>query len=138
MRLSGAPVPGVGRRADRHPFLRRWDHTAVGGSGGPRLAGGALEVTEGSWIGLEDGVQVWFRPGGTYRVGDYWTVAARTVTGTVEWPQNPAGEPLLRQPDGISVHHAPLAWVTSVNSVVDLRRGYQPLTAPDPAAAQEK
>jgi Family of unknown function (DUF6519) len=140
VRLSGEPVPGVGRLADRHPFLRRWDHSAVGsavgGHGTPRLAGGALQITESSWIELEDGLQVWFKPGGTYRPGDYWTVAARTVTGTVEWPQNAAGEALLLQPEGIRVHHAPLAWMMSDNRVLDLRRVFHPLTAPAQAAQE--
>jgi hypothetical protein len=136
VRLSGEPVPGIGRIAARHPFLRRWDPSATGGHGAPRLAGGALQITEGSWIELEDGVQVWFKPGGTYRPGDYWTIAARTVPGTVEWPQNTAGEPLLLQPEGIRVHHAPLAWVMSDNTIVDLRRLFHPLTTPAQTAQE--
>ena len=35
VRLSGEPVPGVGRVAGRHPFLRRWDHTTPSGRSAP-------------------------------------------------------------------------------------------------------
>jgi hypothetical protein len=72
-----------------HPRLIRWDKT------GDMDADGAIQVVEGpdetepnsGWIELEDGVQIRFEPGGTYRVGDYWLIPARVVTGDVEWPR---------------------------------------------------
>ncbi|MFF2658457.1 DUF6519 domain-containing protein [Kitasatospora sp. NPDC058032] len=127
VRLSAEPVPEVGRLAGRHPFLRRWDHRAPRGRDALPPAGGALRVQEGTWLDLEDGVQVYFRPCGEYTRGDYWLVPARTATGSVEWPQNAAGEALLRPPAGVRVHHAPLAWVTGPATVVDLRQTFAPL-----------
>ncbi|MET8699658.1 DUF6519 domain-containing protein [Kitasatospora sp. NPDC004723] len=127
VRLSAEPVPEVGRLAGRHPFLRRWDHRAPRGRDALPPAGGALRVQEGTWLDLEDGVQVYFRPCGEYTRGDYWLVPARTATGSVEWPQNAAGQALLRPPAGVRVHHAPLAWVTGPATVVDLRQTFAPL-----------
>lgn len=134
VRLSDQPVPGVGRVAGRHPFLRRWDHTTPSGAGAPGLAGGALRLAEGAWLDLEDGVQIYFRPGAVYRTGDHWIIPARTVTGTVEWPVDTAGDPLLREPAGVHAHYAPLAWVTGPQSPLDLRFVFSPLAAavPDP------
>ncbi|MFG2911504.1 DUF6519 domain-containing protein [Kitasatospora sp. NPDC048298] len=129
VRLSAEPGPEVGRLAERHPFLRRWDHRAARGRDALPLVGGALRIQEGAWLDLEDGAQVYFRPGGAYTRGDYWLVPARTATGSVEWPQNTAGEALLQPPAGVRVHHAPLAWVKGPTTVVDLRQTFDPLTA---------
>ncbi|MFD5750780.1 DUF6519 domain-containing protein [Streptomyces sp. NPDC127033] len=149
VRLSGEPERHVGRRPELHPFLRRWDHRAggrhtgggTGGSGRPgqgagKLRGGALRIEEGGWLPLEDGVHVYFEPGGTYRSGDFWTVPARTATGDVEWPTDAARRPLLRSPHGIGTHYAPLAWVLSESAVTDLRLAFGPLAAPVPAASE--
>jgi hypothetical protein len=137
VRLSAEPDPGVGRLGERHPYLRRWDHRATGGRGTPKERGGALEILEGAWIGLEDGVQVWFEPGGTYRPGDHWAAPARTLTGTVEWPRGDAGEPLLRPPAGTAYHYAPLAWIGGADAVEDLRFSFGSLAGPVPSAARE-
>lgn len=138
VRLSAEPEPGVGRLPHLHPFLRRWDHRE-----GPRrkgrttaLKGGALPVAEGEWLALEDGVEVYFAKGGTYRTGDHWIVPARTATGGVEWPTDPARRPLLRHPSGIARHFAPLALVKGEGGTVDLRRSFAPL-ASSVAAADE-
>ncbi|WP_348541661.1 DUF6519 domain-containing protein, partial [Streptomyces sp. MZ04] len=50
------------------------------------LVDGALPLDADTWLDLEDGVQVWFEAGGTYRSGDHWLVPARTATGEVVWP----------------------------------------------------
>ncbi|KWX02075.1 hypothetical protein LI90_3114 [Carbonactinospora thermoautotrophica] len=138
VRLSGVPVAGVARDARRHPYLRRWDHRAP--TGAPKPRGGALPVQEGVWLDLEDGVQVWFKPGGRYRPGDYWVIPARTIRGTVEWPVNEAGEPMLREADGVRYHYAPLAWVYSQGEneiqVDDLRYVFQAQSAPVPVAQE--
>ncbi|MCP2259138.1 hypothetical protein LX15_002839 [Streptoalloteichus tenebrarius] len=127
VRLSGEPPAGVGRTAARHPFLRRWDHQATGVRGAPQADEGALRVQEGSWIDLEDGVQVWFAKGGSYRTGDYWLIPARTLTGEVEWPRDARGRALLQDPHGVRIHYAPLAWVRGPDQVDDLRRQFPPL-----------
>jgi hypothetical protein len=86
-----------------------------------------VKLTEGQWLDLEDGVQVWFRRGGTYRSGDHWLIPARTVTGDVEWPRSADGRPLLAPPAGVRVHYAPLAWVRGPGDVQHLRRTFQQL-----------
>ncbi|MER5768769.1 DUF6519 domain-containing protein [Streptomyces sp. NPDC001985] len=135
VRLSAEPDPSVGRDPALRPFLRRWDHRPAPRRGGsPGRHRGALPVTEGCWLPLEDGVEVWFEPGGGYRAGDYWTVAARTATGGVEWPADAARRPLLLPPSGIDVHLAPLAWVLGEGSVADLRLVFGPLASVVPAA----
>lgn len=138
VRLSAEPDPRVGRLPHLHPFLRRWDHHE-----GPRqkgrttvLKGGAVPVTEGEWLPLEDGVEVYFAKGGGYRTGDHWLIPARTATGSVEWPADQARRPLLQAPAGIARHFAPLALVQGEGSTVDLRYAFGPLGADIPAADQ--
>jgi hypothetical protein len=136
VRLSAEPEPGVGRLPGLHPFLRRWDHHE-----GPRrkgrtaaLKGGAVAVEEGEWLPLEDGVEVYFAKGGTYRTGDHWLIPARTATGSVEWPTDPARRPLLEAPSGIVRSFAPLALVKGEGGTVDLRLAFAPLASSIPAA----
>ncbi|GAA2926929.1 DUF6519 domain-containing protein [Kitasatospora cinereorecta] len=147
VRLSDEPHPSVGRRPELHPFLRRWDQRSGSRHGGgpgratasaAKLRGGAVRIEEGCWLPLEDGVLVYFEPGMTYRSGDFWTIAARTVTGGVEWPTDAARRPLLRSPEGIRVHYAPLAWVLGEGSVADLRMTFAPLAAVIPAASERE
>src|SRR5205814_1259127 len=45
-----------------HPYLRRWDH----GVASRTAKDGAISLKEGSWLDLEDGVQIWFAAGGAY------------------------------------------------------------------------
>ncbi|WP_405926461.1 DUF6519 domain-containing protein [Streptomyces sp. NBC_00035] len=136
VRLSAEPEPGVGRLPHLHPFLRRWDHQA-----GPKRKGrtaglrdGAIRVEEGEWLPLEDGVEVYFAKGGTYRTGDHWIIPARTATGSVEWPVNDARKPLLQAPAGIARHFAPLALVKGEDAPVDLRLAFTTLAHSIPAA----
>ncbi|WP_282699974.1 DUF6519 domain-containing protein [Streptomyces sp. CC219B] len=136
VRLHAEPAPGVGRLPHLNPFLRRWDHHE-----GPRrkgrttkLKGGAVPLAEGEWLPLEDGVEVYFAKDGTYRTGDHWIVPARTATGSVEWPTDPARRPLLQAPAGIARHFAPLALVKGEYGAVDLRLAFGPLAANVPAA----
>ncbi|MFJ2258912.1 DUF6519 domain-containing protein [Streptomyces sp. NPDC087844] len=136
VRLSAEPEPGVGRLPHLNPFLRRWDHHE-----GPRRKGrtttprgGAVPVTEGEWLPLEDGVEVYFAKGGAYRTGDHWTVPARTATGGVEWPADRSRRPLLQPPAGITRHFAPLALVKGEAGAVDLRLAFAPLATDIPAA----
>ncbi|MEU4463724.1 DUF6519 domain-containing protein [Streptomyces sp. NPDC024017] len=136
VRLSAEPAPGVGRLAHLNPYLRRWDH-----SGGPKRKGrstalkdGAIPVTEGEWLPLEDGVEVYFARGGVYRTGDHWIVPARTATGGVEWPADQARRPLLQGPAGIARHFAPLALIKGEGSAIDLRLAFGPLASSMPPA----
>jgi hypothetical protein len=137
--LNGTPDPGLGSDETLHPLLRRWDQT----SGDPDEGGLTLDtddaafVQEGTWLTLEDGVQIRFQPAGIqppppapattpvnqYRTGDYWLIPARTATGDVEWPKvldaqgNPETDngniiPVALPPHGITHYYAPLAVVT--------------------------
>ena len=93
--LDGVPPGTLGQDPSRHPVLRRWDHR-------PTTAGeNALPIVEGTWTTLEDGVQVRFEAGGSYRPGDYWQIPARTVSADVEWPRDADGEPLALDSAGI-------------------------------------
>jgi len=132
VRLSAEPDPAVGRIAARHPYLRRWDQQAPTGSGAPQLWDGALQITEGAWTDLEDGVQVWFKSGGAYRTGDYWLIPARTFTGDVEWPRDANQTPLLSPPAGVAYHYAPLAWIFGGGQAIDLREQFKTLAEPVP------
>jgi hypothetical protein len=111
--LASAPDSPVGQDTTKHPLLRRWDQRA-GDASDPGKNG--IAIVEGdreqNWIELEDGIQIQFQRGGTYRTGDYWLIPARTATGDVEWPGR-AGEPLALGPRGIAHHYAPL-WLISI------------------------
>ena len=95
--------------------MRRWDQTA---NDELVLDEGAVRIVPGSgesgWIEIENGIEVQFEPG-EYRTGDYWRCAARTSTGTIEWPMD--GQQWLPQyPHGVEHHYAPLALVDAVAS----------------------
>lgn len=103
----------------KNPKVRRWDMAAL------------LKPTNNNWIDLEDGVQVQFGAG-TYKTGDYWLIPARTATGDVEWPLDPAtNKPATQLPFGIQHHYCRLAvlkfngatWIAS-----DCRNLFPPLT----------
>jgi len=65
----------------KHALIRRWDQQDGVSTDG------VLPVAEGGWITLEDGLQVWFEPGGAYATGDYWQVPARVAgNGSLDWP----------------------------------------------------
>lgn len=120
-----------------HPKLRRWDQTGDG-------LGGGITIADGSWIKLEDGVQVQFSSG-QFNVGDYWLIPARTKTsvqgGHIEWPVDSANNPLALPPRGIIHHYAKLALVAFDgkrfqnvgNSVPDCRPSFPPLTSIQPS-----
>lgn len=131
--LSGLADSSTGQDPAKHPLLRRWDHKAGNKiqADVPKLAeDGTLFIEEGKWLTLEDGVQIYFEPGATYRTGDYWLIPARVATGDVEWP-GPVGDPEAQAPHGIEHHYAPLAIISvansSVNLVTDLRNKIKPL-----------
>ncbi|MCG8686829.1 MAG: DUF6519 domain-containing protein, partial [Desulfobacterales bacterium] len=54
--------------------VRRWDSIEV------------LDPSGSGWYDIEDGVQVKFSSG-TYNVGDYWMIPARTNIGDILWPK---------------------------------------------------
>ncbi|HYH84529.1 MAG TPA: DUF6519 domain-containing protein [Pyrinomonadaceae bacterium] len=135
--LKTAPAATVGRDSSRHPLLRRWDHK----EGDPRMGGlklrdGAAVIVEqagdaAGWLALEDGIQIKFEPGATYRTGDYWIIEARTATGDVVWPRED-GQPAALPPHGVEHYYAPLANIYGPNlAVFDLRHKLTPAVCRD-------
>jgi hypothetical protein len=105
--------------------LRRWDANVAD----------IVEATsaDDAWLDLEDGIQIQFEPGGTYRTGDYWLIPARVETGDVEWPKLPDAQgkpqPVALRPHGVEHHYAPLAVIAVDNEIsvgTDLRRKFSP------------
>jgi hypothetical protein len=99
--------------AMHNPSVRRWDQVQIGDT---TLDQGAVPIVESTatapyWLDLEDGVQVSFAAGGTYRAGDYWLIPARVATGQVEWPLDDLGVPAMRAPAGVQHHYAPLGFI---------------------------
>ena len=126
--LAGLPSGSIGQDPERHPVLRRWDHE-------PTMAGThVLPIVAGTWTELEEGVQVLFEAGGTYRPGDYWQIPARTIIGDVEWPLDDDGDPVMREPAGIADAYCRLGIVEvaadgTVTIASDCRELFPPLTA---------
>lgn len=108
--VDGAPVWDA--EAVR-PKVRLWNQVSLGDV---KLVDGVVPVVEGTasephWIALEDGIRVYFEPGGEYHSGDYWLIPARVATGDIQWPQDAAGNPQLLAPRGVEHHQAPLGFV---------------------------
>lgn len=139
MNVTFARRPGLTYNQDsyNHPLLRRWDHEPSDPE-----SDGAIAIVEGqgeeNWITLEEGIQIQFQPGGTYRSGDYWCIPARTATADVEWPRSASG-PQAVPPHGVEHHYAPLAILSiaeggAVEGIVDCRHVIEPLGRPVQAA----
>ncbi len=140
--VNAAPTSSID--ITQHPKLRRWDQTENA------TATGVL-VVAGSWIDLENGLQVQFSDG-PFNVGDYWMIPARAAStaqsvGVIDWPTDPAtNAALFRSPLGIRHHYTKLAIVSYTGgtfsapsgaaAVTDCRAFFPPLTSiPSPALA---
>ncbi|WP_062290910.1 DUF6519 domain-containing protein [Nostoc piscinale] len=132
---------GNASRSDfpRTPKVKRWDHQETiatnldGSTTELELIDGAIPVQEGAWIALEDGVEVWFEPGGNYLTGDHWLIPARTIGQDVLWNRDDSGNPLLEPPHGIIHHYCHLALLELDNAgswevLQDCRPEFPPLT----------
>jgi Family of unknown function (DUF6519) len=113
--FPGLPAPTPITRPDDsfHPKVRRWDMPADSGGPQPIILNASDPSTdpEGSFIDLENGVQIQFEAG-DYRTGDYWIIPARTATNDVEWPpmtNDPDSPPAQLTAFGIQHHLACLA-----------------------------
>lgn len=113
LNLATASGPTGPTNFPLNPKVRRWDEISTSTV---ILTNGAVPLTEGSWLPLENGVQVQFFPGGYYNTGDYWLIPARTATvmsnPTVVWPTDSSGSPLAQPALGITHSYAPLATVS--------------------------
>lgn len=83
--------------------LRRWDQV-----NNADVDGIPVSI---AYVELEEGIQVAFTAG-TYRVGDYWYVEARTLTRNVNWPVDEGtGNPIPQSPFGVDYSYCKLALV---------------------------
>ena len=100
------------------PTVRRWD------------SDGAIPVSVGAWLDLEDGVQIEFEAG-TYRTEDHWLIPARSLTGSVEWSLDGI-EPRFEPRHGTKHQYAPIALLHLQDDgfwtlVSDLRKLFPPI-----------
>lgn len=110
----------------KHLLLRRWDRDPQDIP--PKR--GDIPIQSGKDIELENGIQVRFYPGETYRTGDYWLIPARTLSGNIEWPSGADSQSRAQPPHGNDHHYAPLAIVDYTPQgwmVQDLRTIFVPL-----------
>ncbi len=104
-------------QALRHAKVRRWDQTERDDITLDEGAVPLLEVAtnDANWLTLENGIQVQFASGGSYRSGDYWLIPARSATGSILWPHtiDTKGDThwQARSPDGVEHHYAPLGFI---------------------------
>jgi hypothetical protein len=115
----------AGTDPKKRPILRKWDappQDVVAGSG------------DTGWIHLENGVEVQFSfpddvPAGStrWRIGDYWLIPARTISGDVIWPREADGKTPLFRPPSARHYFAPLAWWDGTKVDLDLRMTFKPL-----------
>ncbi|HWA83928.1 MAG TPA: DUF6519 domain-containing protein, partial [Fimbriimonadaceae bacterium] len=91
-------APTLVYKKENHPKVRRWDGDT-----------GTAKVTTGADTLLESNIHVVFA-GGSYQVGDYWLIPARTAEGQIEWPTKADGvTPAAMKRHGIRYRFAPLA-----------------------------
>lgn len=119
--LDAAVLPQVDMEA--HPILRRWDQDTAD----------SVVAATSEWLALEDGIEVLLSDG-TYRVGDYWLIPARTAvsaeTGGIEWPVDGSGDPLAEAPFGVRHRYARLALVTFDGETFQVGADCRPIFPP--------
>ncbi|MCP3868825.1 MAG: hypothetical protein GY703_12150 [Gammaproteobacteria bacterium] len=72
--------------------VRRWDSQ------------GTIRPTNNNWLDIEDGIQARFSTG-SYKSGDCWMIPARTVGGTIEWPEESGSSTPLQMLPMVETHH---------------------------------
>ena len=87
-----------------HPKIRRWDQKD---SSEVNLTNGTVAITADTWLPLEDGVEVSFKAG-TYKIGDYWLIPARTRLRDVLWDVE-GNNPVYESRHGTEHHYCALA-----------------------------
>jgi hypothetical protein len=117
----------------RNARLRRWEQF-----GATATDNGAALAT-GTWLDLENGIQVQFGAG-QYQPGDHWLIPARTASGQIEWPPCGGDGAAFQPPHGNNVMRAPLAcihWDVKKEAAIveDCRRLFPPLTDISPNAS---
>ena len=120
-------TPVVSIDASRNARVRRWDQS------GASASTDGIPISAGTWLELENGIQVSFSAG-DYQYGDYWTIPARTASGQIEWPPCGSDGAAAQPPQSMPVYYAPLAcihWDAKKKEAnpEDCRRLFSPLTA---------
>ncbi|MBK9785380.1 MAG: hypothetical protein IPP59_15075 [Betaproteobacteria bacterium] len=102
-----------------NPRVRRWDGIA-------EIRPAAIANPNTGWEELaQDGIELKFAPG-SYRIGDYWLIPARTATASIEWPQE-SGKPAFRAPAGVLRGFARLALLEFKSNAWTLKSDCRPL-----------
>ncbi|HEV2690241.1 MAG TPA: DUF6519 domain-containing protein, partial [Bryobacteraceae bacterium] len=119
-----APVANI--NPARNARLRRWEQS------GASATSTGVPLSVGSWMDLENGVQIRFAAG-QFQSGDYWLIPARTATGQIAWPPCGSDGDAFQPPMSMEVQRAPLACIhwdshTEKAIVEDCRRLFPPLT----------
>ncbi|MBT9521727.1 MAG: hypothetical protein IV101_12635 [Dechloromonas sp.] len=101
-----------------NPRVRRWDGVA-------EISTSAINSATG-WEELaQDGIELKFAPG-SYRIGDYWLIPARTATAAIEWPKE-NGKPAFLSPAGVLRAFARLALLEFKAGAWTLKSDCRPL-----------
>jgi len=113
--------------------MRRWDQS------GSSAGSNGVSLSAGTWLNLENGIQVEFGTG-HFESGDYWVIPARTATGSIEWPPCNSDGSAFQPPRRIEIFSAPLACIqwdgqNRVAHVQDCRKPFYPLTELTPPAS---
>lgn len=102
-----------------NPRVRRWDGIA-------EIKPAAIANPNTGWEELaQDGIELKFAPG-SYRIGDYWLIPARTATASIEWPKE-GNLPAFRAPAGVLRAFARLALLGFTGGVWSLKSDCRPL-----------
>ncbi len=119
--------------ASGHAKLRRWDQAG----GGATTKG--IPLSAGTWLDLENGIQIQFSGTGTYNSGDHWLIPARTATGDIEWPPCGSDGAVAQPPQTTTVHRSGIACIHLDTTsrqlrIDDCRALFAPLTDLTPIA----
>lgn len=105
------------------PRVRPWD-----GDGRTTVT---VPAGNDGFVALEDGIEVRFAAGRSYRTGDHWYIPARTADG-IEWPAS-GGAPAAQLPHGTRHHFCRLAIVefdgATWTLISDCRPAFPAITA---------
>lgn len=87
-----------------NPRIRRWDQF------GTTATASGIPIAAGTWITLENGIQIQFTAG-NYNPGDSWLIVARTASGQIEWPPCGSDGASFQFPHTTPIYRAPLACI---------------------------
>lgn len=113
---------------NRNARLRRWEQF------GATASANGVPLSAGTWIELENGIQVQFAAG-QYQSGDHWLIPARAASGEIDWPPCDSDGSDFQPPKYTQVYRAPLACIhvstdTRIKTLTidDCRLFFLPLT----------